>query len=102
MHEPPAPLHVGPPSCGGGGGGAAGTQVPASWPGTTEHAFPAQQSLVDVQRPLVLTQVGPPPGAWGWHFSTPAASGRHGVPPQHSDENVHCWPAAMQHGALPV
>jgi hypothetical protein len=104
MQLPPAALHVGPASGdgGGGGGGAAGTHFPASWPGTTAHALPAQQSLVDVQRPFVATHVGPPPGAGGWQRRTPAPSGKHGVPPQHSDEKVHCAPAAMQHGALPV
>ena len=81
-------LHVVPPSVGGGGGGAAGTQVPASCPATIEHAFPAQQSLDDVQSPEVCTHVGPVVEA-GWQRSTPAPSGRHGVPPQHSDENVH-------------
>jgi hypothetical protein len=100
-HVPPAALHVGPPSGAGGGGSATGTQVPASWPATIEHPVPAQQSLDDVQTPDFWTQVGPV-AACGWHFRTPCASGKHGVPPQHSDENVHCAPAAMQHGALPV
>jgi hypothetical protein len=64
--------------------------------------LPAQQSLDDVQTPDVWTQVGPPLGFGAWQRRTPAPSGKHGVPPQHSDENVHCAPAAMQHGALPV
>jgi hypothetical protein len=102
MQAPPAVLHIGPPSGGGGGGGAAGVHLPASWPATIVHALPAQQSLVDVHVPLVLTHVTPPSGAWGWQRSVPCASGKHGVPPQHSDEKVHCAPAAMQHGALPV
>jgi hypothetical protein len=102
MHVAPVALHVGPPSGGGGGGVATGTQVPESWPATIEQPFPAQQSLDEVQRPDVWTQVGPPPGAGVWQRSVPAASGRQGVPPQHSEENVHCAPAAMQHGALPV
>jgi hypothetical protein len=70
-------------------------------PATSEHALPAQQSLVDVQTPDVFTHVGPV-AAGGWQRSVPCASGKHGVPPQHSDENVHCAAAAMQHGALPV
>jgi hypothetical protein len=90
-HVPPAILQVGPPSAAGGGcgGGAAGVQVPASWPATSEQAWPAQQSLVEVQRPPMLTHVGPV-AAGGWQRSVPLLSGKHGVPPQHSDENVHC------------
>ena len=94
-----------PPSLGGGGGGggeAAGVHFPASCPAMIVHALPAQQSLVEVQTPFVATQVGPPPAAGGWQRRVPPASGKQGVPPQHSDENVHCAPAAMQHGALPV
>jgi hypothetical protein len=79
----PVALQVGPPSGGGGGGGAVTTHVPASWPTTTAHAFPAQQSLVDVQEPPVLTHIGVA------QRSTPPASGKHGAPPQHSEENVH-------------
>jgi hypothetical protein len=67
-----------------------------------EHALPAQQSLDDVHSPEVCTHVTPPSGAGAWQRRTPALSGKQGVPPQHSDENVHCAPAAMQHGAFPV
>jgi hypothetical protein len=97
VQVPFAPAHVVPPSGGGGGGGGgAAVQVPASCPAISEHVPPAQQSLDDVQVPARFT-----------HFaaeqrSVPFASGRQGDPPQHSDENVHWAPAAMQHGAVPV
>jgi hypothetical protein len=85
----PVLLQVGastPPSDGGGGGGGGGvvaTHVPVSWPTTRLQVVPAQQSLGEVHVPLAFT-----------HFvavqrSVPFASGMHGVPPQHSDENVH-------------
>jgi hypothetical protein len=102
MHASPDALQVGPPSGGGGGGDATGTHVPPSWPAGMEQAFPLQQSLDEVQRPDVATHVIPPSGDGAWQRSTPELSGRHGVPPQHSEENVHWSPPAMQHGALPV
>jgi len=82
-------LHVGPsvpPSAGGGGGGGGGvviSHVPVREPTTTLHVPPAQQSLVEVQVPPAFT-----------HFiaeqrSVPLASGKQGVPPQHSELNVH-------------
>jgi hypothetical protein len=87
----PVPLHTTPASAGGGGGGggATGVHVPVSWPMTSVQAPPAQQSPDDVQTPLRFTQVGPPSGVGAWQRSTPLPSGRQGVPPQHSDENVH-------------
>ena len=80
-------------SPGGGGGGAP--HVPTVAPGGTVQGKPAQQSPLEVQAPPVGEQLVP-------QRKTPAESGRHGAPPQHSDENVHCWPPAMQHGATPV
>jgi len=62
---------------------------------------PAQQSLGDVQTPPEATHVGPVP-AGGRHLSVPLESGTQGVPPQHSEANEHCCPAAMQQGATPV
>jgi hypothetical protein len=98
VQAPFAPLQVVPPSAGGGGGGGgAATHVPLSWPTTIEHLPPVQQSLDDVQVPSRFTHFGPVE-----QRNVPLASGRQGTPPQHSDENVHCAPAAMQHGAWPV
>jgi hypothetical protein len=65
------------------------------------HVPPAQQSPVEVQAPPDFTQVGPV-GDGGRQRSTPLASGTQGVPPQHSAENVHWAPPAMQQGATPV
>ena len=59
--------------------------VPAIRPVTTSQTLPTQQSLVDVQSAPTFTQVVD----GGWQRSTPPASGRQGVPPQHSDENAH-------------
>jgi hypothetical protein len=76
-----------------GGGGAP--QVPTVPPGGTVHGRPAQQSPLVVHAPPDGEQVEP-------QRRTPEESGKHGAPPQHSDENVHCWPTPMQHGATPV
>jgi hypothetical protein len=65
------------------------------------HVWPGQQSLGDVHAPPVATHVGPVE-LGGRQRSVPVASGTQGVPPQHSEANAHCWPAAMQHGATPV
>jgi hypothetical protein len=76
-------------------GGGALPQVPLDCPAGTLHGRPAQQSPFAVQAPPEGEQALP-------QRSTPAASGRQGTPLQHSLEKVHCWPAAMQHGASPV
>lgn len=68
------------------------------------HEVPAQQ--VVAAPPSPAAQLAPS----GRHTGTtahvspapPSALGRHGEPPQHWSLNWHAWPAAMQHGAMPV
>lgn len=78
------------------GGLGALPQLPFVWPAGTLQARPLQQSEVAVQAPPLDEQALLP------QRSTPVESARQGAPSQHSDENVHCWPPAMQHGAWPV
>lgn len=85
----------------GGGGGWTATQVPEIAPGAKLQAPPMQQSPFDVQTSDTCWQVGPV-GAGALQRRTPLPSGKHGVPPQHSDENEHWLPAEMQQGAWPV
>jgi hypothetical protein len=66
------------------------------------QVWPVQQSPVVVQAPPAGTQVVPPSGGGRRQRSTPWPSGTQGAPPQHSEENLHWSPPAMQHGALPV
>ncbi len=77
------------------GGGGALPQVPLVWPAGTLQSRPAQQSAFEVHLPVVFEQAEP-------QRRTPVESGKQGAPLQHSDENVHWLPAAMQHGAWPV
>jgi hypothetical protein len=63
---------------------------------------PAQQSPFDVHTPPLGWQVTPPSVFGARQRSTPLWSGTQGVPPQHSDENVHWSPAVMQQGGCPV
>jgi hypothetical protein len=65
------------------------------------HVKPAQQSLGEVQTPPDITHVGPVVEG-GRQRRVPIASGTQGVAPQHSEENMHCSPAAMQQGGVPV
>ncbi len=87
-------LHIGaPPSVPVGVGGTP--QVPVLEPGGMSQVRPWQQSPLVVQLPPDMTQALP-------QRSTPLLSGTHGAVLQHSDENLHSAPAAMQHGAVPV
>jgi len=76
------------------GGGGAAPQVPLVAPGGTVHFRPAQQSTSAVQTPVVFEHCVP-------QRRTPFESGTQGAPLQHSAENVHCWPAAMQQPGEP-
>ena len=90
--EQPCPVYEQVPMSPGGG---AAPQVPLVWPGGTVHRRPLQQSAFDVQAPVVFEQLVP-------QRRTPVLSGKQGAPLQHSDENVHCWPVAMQHPGWPL
>lgn len=99
LHCWPEVAHLVPPSVPVETGGAP--QVPWFWPGGTVQTWPAQQSLDEVHTPPGATQVIPP-SAGVRQRSLPSEPGTQGAPPQHSDEKVHCSPAAMQQGATPV
>lgn len=88
-HDWPTYEHAWPMSVAGGV-----PQVPLVWPAGTLHFRPAQQSASAVQTPDGLEQAVP-------QRSTPVESGTQGAPLQHSDEKVHCWPAAMQQLGVP-
>jgi hypothetical protein len=75
-------------------GGAPAPHVPLVWPGGTLHKRPAQQSPSLVHFPVVFEQPVP-------QRRTPPLSGRQGAPLQHSAENVHCWPTAIQQPGVP-
>jgi hypothetical protein len=75
-------------------GGVTAPQVPLVWPGGTVHSRPAQQSPSLVHLPLVFEQALP-------QRRTPPESGKQGAPLQHSAENVHCAPVAMQQLGVP-
>ena len=76
------------------GGGGAAPQVPLVAPAGTVHFRPEQQSASEVQTPVVFEHIAP-------QRSTPLESGTQGAPLQHSAENVHCWPVAMQQPGWP-
>ena len=75
-------------------GGGAAPHVPLVAPAGTVHLRPVQQSASEVQTPVVLEHEAP-------QRSTPFESGTQAAPLQHSAENVHCWPAAMQQPGEP-
>lgn len=76
------------------GGGGAAPQVPTVEPDGMLHKSPEQQSAFEVHWPLVFEHCVP-------QRRTPLGSGKQGAPLQHSDENVHCWPLAMQQLGVP-
>ncbi len=90
----PASAHMGgtPASMPGGGGGMV--HVPLGEPTGTTQVRPVQQSDVAVHTPPSGTHIDP-------QRSTPDASGTQGAPSQHSAENVHASPVAMQQPGVP-
>ena len=88
-HDWPVYEHAWPMSVDGGA-----PQVPLVMPAGTLHFRPLQQSPSAVQTWPVIEHMVP-------QRLTPLASGTQGAPLQHSDENVHCWPAAMQQFGVP-
>jgi len=69
--------------------------MPVGEPGGMVQVRPPQQSEVDVQTPPDATHMVP-------QRRTPLESGTQGSPLQHSAENLHWPPAAIQQGGTPV